>query len=74
MPPESLLVAYVVLFLGAVAALALYTEHRQRRFGPTPSQDHIFRCSKCGFVYTDDKDVDRSRCPQCSVLNEAIKF
>jgi rubrerythrin len=74
MPPESLLVAYVVLFLGAVAVLALYTEHRQRRFGPTPSQDHIFRCSKCGFVYTDDKDVDRSRCPQCSVLNEAIKF
>jgi rubrerythrin len=74
MPAETLFVGYVVIFLGSVAALALYTEHRQRRFGPTPSQDHIFRCSKCAFVYTDDKDVDRSRCPQCSVLNEVIKF
>lgn len=74
MPTETLLAGYVVIFLGAVALLALYTEHRQRRFGPTPSKDHIFRCMKCGFVYTDDGDVDRSRCPQCSVLNEAIKF
>jgi hypothetical protein len=30
-----------------------YTEHRQRRFGPTPSDD-IFRCESCGYVYTDD--------------------
>jgi predicted Zn-ribbon and HTH transcriptional regulator len=32
------------------------------------------RCEKCGFVYTDDPDVDRSRCSQCGKSNEAIEF
>ena len=70
----ALLTGYVVVLLAALSGLALYSEHRQRRFGPTPSEDHIFRCEKCGFVYTDDADVDRSRCSQCGALNEAIKF
>ncbi len=74
MSTESLLYGYVFILLGAVFALAMYTEHRQRRFGPTPSQDRIFRCTKCGAVYTDDPDVDRSRCSQCGTLNEAISF
>ena len=70
----ALLTGYVVVLLAALSGLALYSEHRQRRFGPTPSEEHIFRCEKCGFVYTDDADVDRSRCSQCGALNEAIKF
>jgi hypothetical protein len=74
MPVETLLAGYVVALLAALAGLAFYTEQRQRRFGPTPSKDHIFRCDQCGFVYTDDADVDRSRCSQCGTLNEAIKF
>ena len=71
---SALLIWYVTLFLGAVACIGLYYERRQKRFGPTPSEDHIFRCKKCGFVYTDDADVGRSRCSQCGALNEAIKF
>jgi uncharacterized paraquat-inducible protein A len=74
MPAEGLFNFYVLFCLVVVALLALYTEHRQRRFGPTPSDDHIFRCGKCSFVYTDDPDVDRSRCPQCGTQNEAIRF
>ena len=74
MSVEGLLVAYVVVLLAALLAVALYSEHRQRRFGPTPSEDHIFRCQSCGFVYTDDADVDRSRCSQCGTMNDAIKF
>src|SRR5256885_11899169 len=74
MPAESLITAYVVVLLAAISAMALYSVHRQRRFGPTPSDDHIFRCEKCGFVYTDDPDVDRSRCPQCGRVNDAIRF
>jgi len=74
MTPDALLLSYVALLLLALAALAIYTEHRQRRFGPTPSQDRIFRCGKCGYVYTDDPDVDRSRCQQCGTTNEAIRF
>jgi hypothetical protein len=74
MTPDALLLGYVVALLGAISLIALWTEHRQRRFGPTPSDDRIFRCVKCGYVYTDDPDVDRSRCAQCGVLNEAIRF
>ena len=71
---NSLLTGYVFLFLAALSLIGIYYERRQKRFGPIPSEDHIFRCDKCSFVYTDDADVDRSRCPQCGALNEAIKF
>jgi predicted Zn-ribbon and HTH transcriptional regulator len=74
MTPDALLFSYVVILLGAVSVVALYSERRQRWFGPRPSDDHVFRCDKCGYVYTDDPDVDRSRCQQCGTLNEAIKF
>jgi predicted Zn-ribbon and HTH transcriptional regulator len=71
---DALLTDYVFLLLAALSCIGIYYERRQKRFGPTPSADHIFRCEKCGFVYTDDADVDRSRCSQCGSLNEAIKF
>ncbi len=74
MSVEGLIVTYVVVLLAALSGVALYLEQRQKRFGPTPSEDRIFRCDQCGFVYTDDADVDRSRCSQCGTLNEAIKF
>ena len=71
---NALLSGYVFVLLGALSCIGIYYERRQKRFGPTSSEDHIFRCQKCGFVYTDDADVDRSRCSQCGALNEAIKF
>ncbi len=71
---DGLILAYVVLLLAGLSGVALYFEQRQKRFGPAPSEDRIFRCEKCGFVYTDDADVDRSRCSQCGMLNQAIKF
>ena len=74
MTPDALLFSYVVILLAAVSAVALYSERRQRWFGPRPSDDHVFRCVKCGYVYTDDPDVERSRCAQCGKLNEAIEF
>jgi hypothetical protein len=74
MASELLILGYVALFLGVLSGLALYFEQRRRRFEPAPSNDSIFRCQKCSFVYTDDPGVDRSRCPQCGKGNEAIKF
>jgi predicted Zn-ribbon and HTH transcriptional regulator len=74
MPVAQLLLVYVVLLLGALAVAALYTDLRQRRFLHRRSSDRIFRCSKCGSVYTDDPDVDRSRCAQCGQMNEPIEF
>ena len=74
MSPQKLLIAYVFLLLGGIAVLGLLAELRRRRFRSEQSEDTIFRCEKCGFVYTDDADVDRSRCSQCGQLNEAIEF
>ena len=74
MPPDALLFLYVVSLLAGISALALYSDFRRKRFEPTPSEDRIFRCEKCAFVYTDDADVDRSRCPQCGAANESIQF
>jgi rubrerythrin len=71
---EALITAYVAGGLAALAGLVVYAERRRRRFTPTPSADHIFRCARCGFVYTDDDDVDRSRCPQCGAMNDEVQF
>jgi hypothetical protein len=70
----DLILTYVVVLLAALAGAGIYSEMRRRRFEPTPSADRIFRCGRCGYVYTDDPDVDRSRCSQCGGLNEAIRF
>lgn len=70
----QLILTYLVTMLAALGLVVIYTELRQRRFKPTPSKDRIFRCGKCGCVYTDDPDVERSRCSQCGQLNEAIEF
>jgi predicted Zn-ribbon and HTH transcriptional regulator len=74
MTPDWLLFTYAAALLFAVSVVALYSERRRRWFGPRPSDDRVFRCVECGYVYTDDPDVDRSRCQQCGTLNEAIKF
>ena len=74
MSPAALLLAYVAVALALLAALTVYSERRRRRFEPEPTEDRIFRCLQCGLVYTDDPDVDRSRCPNCGKLNEAVKF
>jgi rubrerythrin len=74
MSADWLIVIYVTLALGALCALGIYSEMRRRRFWPTHTEDRIFRCTNCGYVYTDDPDVDRSRCAQCGKLNEPIEF
>ena len=74
MTSDALIFGYLIVLLAALSLVAIYSEHRRRRFEPTPSEDNIFRCEKCGFVYTDDRDVERSRCSQCGTLNEVFKF
>jgi hypothetical protein len=74
MPVHTLILGFVVITLVALGVLVVFSELRRRRFEPHPSRDRIFRCKQCGCVYTDDPDVDRSRCAQCGKLNEAIEF
>lgn len=74
MTVPNLILTYLITLLGVLAAACIYSELRRRRFEPTASEDRIFRCNKCGYVYTDDPDVERSRCSQCGRLNDAIEF
>ena len=74
MPVDMLLLSYTVALLGMLTIVVTWSELRRRRFTPKPSQDRIFRCEKCGFVYTDDPDVDRSRCSQCGEMNQPVTF
>lgn len=74
MNAETLIFGYLLVLLGLVGAAALYDEFRRRSFEPARDPDRIFRCERCAFVYTDDPDVDRSRCPQCGRTNEPVKF
>jgi rubrerythrin len=74
MRAELLIFWYVAGLLAILACAGIFYEFRRKRFEPTPSEDNIFRCEKCAFVYTDDADVDRSRCPQCGKVNEVFSF
>ncbi len=74
MSNDWLIILYVALTLGIICTIGIFSELRRRRFGPTHPEDRVFRCDKCGFVYTDDADVDRSRCTQCGKLNEPVVF
>jgi hypothetical protein len=74
MSAQQLIGVYVLSLLAALSVLAVYSEIRSRRFGPARKQDRIFRCERCGSIYTDDADVDRSRCSQCGTLNEPFEF
>jgi rubrerythrin len=74
MTVPGMIVTYVVVLLGGLAAAGIYDEFRRRRFEPGPSNDRIFRCERCGYVYTDEPDVDMSRCSQCGQMNAAIEF
>jgi uncharacterized Zn finger protein len=69
-----MILTYVAVLLGGISAAGIYEEFRRRRFEPGPSNDRIFRCENCGFVYTDEPDIDRSRCSQCGQVNDAIEF
>ncbi len=71
---HTLILTYVVVTMAALVVAAVYAELRRRRFAPTASEDRIFRCRHCGYVYTDDPDVERSRCSQCGQMNEPFEF
>lgn len=74
MSDEAFFFWYVAGALGVLSVIGIFYELRLRRFEPMPSEDNIFRCENCAFVYTDDADVDRSRCPQCGKVNAVFNF
>lgn len=74
MRPDVVLFLYLLSLLAALTGLWVLYAYRRRRFLSAPVEDRIFRCSKCSCVYTDDPDVDLSRCPQCGLMNGSFDF
>ncbi len=71
---DLLIAWYTILFLGALGCLAFLHHLRTRKIESGVSRDGIFRCEQCGYVYTDDPSVERSRCPQCRRTNSVFEF
>lgn len=74
MSPEFIIYVWTFGALSVFAFLALWDEYRRRAFEPAREPDTIYRCTKCGGVYTDDPKVERSRCPQCGQTNHPVEF
>jgi len=71
---DGIIFTYVTVLVAAITGIAVLYERRRRRFEPEPTEDHLFRCRKCSYVYTDDSDVELSRCPHCGTSNEVVEF
>ena len=65
---------FLFVLLGCWAAVAFYARQRGLDFEPDPNRDNVFSCEECEYVYTDDDDVERSRCPECGVMNGPVVF
>ena len=76
MAPYQFIQLFLVVLLLAITLLARYTRRRRSVFEPGPVRDRVFRCAdeECELVYTDDADVEISRCPQCGRMNESVRF
>ena len=76
MAPHQFIPLLLAAFLLVLTWLAWRTRRRQGIFDADPIRDHVFRCATedCRYVYTDDADVESSRCPQCGRMNERVTF
>lgn len=74
MSPDHLIWLYELGALALLSGAAVYSTIHRRRFDPEPTSDHIYRCAQCAMVYTDDVDVELSKCPQCGEMNEPMQY
>ena len=66
--------AFLVANLSVVFAATLY--YAVRRYRRTPRRHaapYVFRCSVCGHVYMDRRNVPMAECGKCGTMNENVK-
>lgn len=67
-------VAVLVVHLSVVFAVSLYYGMRHVRWTPRRrAAPFIFRCSVCGHVYLDRRNVPMAECEKCGNMNESVK-
>jgi len=66
--------AFLAANLAAVFAATLFYSVRGRRRMPRRrATPFIFRCSVCGHVYMDRRNVPMAECGKCGAMNENVK-
>ena len=65
-------VAPVFTLVGLFAAWIYYSNRVQWPQKPL-ADGRLYRCSSCGHVYVEARDVPMARCPKCDHLNEAVR-
>jgi hypothetical protein len=67
-------VALLLVHLAVVfAATLFYAVRRVRWTARRRAAPFIFRCSVCGHVYLDRRNVPMSECEKCGNMNESVK-
>ncbi len=68
------LVFFLIVNLSMVFAATLYYSVRgYRRMPHHRASPFIFRCSVCGHVYLDHRNVPMAECDKCGNMNENVK-
>ncbi len=68
------LALFLIANLALIFAATLYYFMRRFRWTPRPrAAPYVFRCSVCGHVYLDRRNVPMAACGQCGNMNECVK-
>ena len=74
LPLPDWFTALLIANLSAVFAATLYYSVRgHRRMSRHRATPFIFRCSVCGHVYVDRRNVPMAECGKCGAMNENVK-
>ncbi len=71
--PEWFMVFLGVNLSMVFAATLYYSVRRYRRMPRHRAAPFIFRCSVCGHVYLDRRNVPMAECEKCGAMNENVK-
>ena len=68
------LIFFLIANLSLVFSATLYYSVKwYRRLPRHRTAPFIFRCSVCGHVYLDDRNVPMAECTKCGNMNENVK-
>ena len=61
---------YLGLTLLVILSIWLYSHSQSRKKKPLPTEQALFTCEYCHFVYLADNAKTLNRCPQCNLFNK----
>lgn len=71
--PDCIVVVLIANLSMVFAATLYYSVRVYRRMPRHRAAPYIFRCSVCGHVYLDHRNVPMAECEKCGNMNENVK-